>query len=40
MPIMLILFQAKERPMDILFIGMIAVLFVTSWFFVKLVERL
>jgi hypothetical protein len=39
MSIMIIFTHEKEGPMDILFIGIMIVLFVASWFFVKLVER-
>ncbi len=31
--------HAKEEIMDILFIGVTVALFVASWFFVKIVER-
>ena len=39
MPLMLIFDHAKEEMMDILFIGITVVLFVASWFFIKLIER-
>jgi len=39
MPLVLIFNHAKEVEMDILYIGMTVILFVASWFFVKLVER-
>lgn len=36
---MLIFTHSKEEIMDILFIGIATVLFVATWLFVKLVER-
>jgi hypothetical protein len=39
MPVVVIFIRAKEGIMDILFAGITIVLFVASWFFVKLVER-
>ena len=35
----LIFRYARRQAMDILFIGITIVLFLASWFFVKLVER-
>jgi len=39
MPVAVIFIRAKEGIMDIFFVGITIVLFVASWFFVKLVER-
>jgi len=36
---MLIFIQDKEAFMDIVFIGIIITLIITSWLFMKLVER-
>jgi len=39
MPVVVIFIHSREGIMDILFVGITIVLFVASWFFVKLVER-
>jgi hypothetical protein len=39
MPVTFIFTYEKETIMDILFIGITIVLFVASWFFMKLVDR-
>jgi hypothetical protein len=39
MPVVHIFSHAKEGLVDILFIGITIALFVVSWFFVKLIER-